>query len=175
LKNQLAIHPFFVSRQQSSRYYPAPQVAGSHGQICVPEETHFLPSTRRPFLSLQRGGDLDRAVELLNRQPVILKCDVHQDGGEIEGLEGDRACVRAVDLLMRRKCGLDGNPSGQRSHRRISSTSRSCRNCCRGRDPYTSIVTRGMWRSRSCLYRGVQTRPTPAPAGGPKRSAFGRR
>jgi hypothetical protein len=74
-----------------------------HSQVCVPEETKFIPEVYEPFMRFVQQGRYQAAVDLINRQPIVRRWDVHPSAEEIASCEGNNAYARAIDVVMTKK------------------------------------------------------------------------
>ena len=102
--------PFFIVGCARSGTTMLQRLLNRHSQVCVPEETHFIPRKIKPFLNHLRHGRRQEAVELLNSLPLIQKWEVHVEVQDIAQLDGELAYARAVHLLMSRRAARDGKP-----------------------------------------------------------------
>ena len=102
--------PFFIVGCARSGTTMLQRLLNRHSQVCVPDETQFIPRKHDAFVKLWGRGEHLAAVELLNSVPLIKKWQVRVGAQEIESRTGESAYARAIDVLMSRRAEHDNKP-----------------------------------------------------------------
>lgn len=102
------ITPFFIVGCARSGTTMLRRVLDRHSQVCVPEETHFIPEVYPAFARYVRRGQLDNAANLLNQQPIIRRWGLNIESQKFTGEDTKAIYANAVSLLMTRKAKSHG-------------------------------------------------------------------
>lgn len=99
--------PFFIVGCARSGTTMLQRLLNRHSQVCVPEETHFIPRKIKPFIRELNRGNPHNAVEILNSVDLIKEWNVRIEVQDIKQVDGELAYAKAVHLLMSRRASLD--------------------------------------------------------------------
>lgn len=95
--------PFFIVGAARSGTTLLRHLLNRHSEVCVPEETHFIPQKLRPFVRLLRLGRRRDAIEFINASPIIQRWGIRIQAEDLQGFSGEDAYSRAIHILMVRR------------------------------------------------------------------------
>lgn len=104
------MRPFFIVGSARSGTTMLQKLLNRHSQLCVPEETHFIPREIKPFLKELKRGKPNDAVEILNSLDIAKKWNVRVEAHDINHEEGEKAYAEAVNQLLTHRAAQDNKP-----------------------------------------------------------------
>ena len=107
MQNVMDTSPFFIVGVPRSGTTLLRRLLNKHSNLCVPNETHFIPHLYRPFISKWQQGKHREAIDLLNQQPLVRQWGVNIGFDEIQLDEAHDAYANAVNIIMNQRAQQD--------------------------------------------------------------------